>query len=86
MTATFATPRIELIDCLIAADLEVDRLLGRLRGLARRLIGARRHLARPDARTTLGRAYLHRVEDEYGEALGELRAARRVAHALVRVS
>lgn len=85
MTAMISTPHIELIDCLIAADLEVARLLDRLRGLGRRLIGARRHLDRPDARLNLGRAYLYQVEGEYAEVLGELRDARREALALIRV-
>ena len=85
MKATFATPSIELIDGLIAASQEVDRLLRQLRGLGRGLIGARRHLDRPGARTALGHAYLHRVEAEYGEALVQLRTARRDAQALCRV-
>jgi hypothetical protein len=84
MTAMLSTPRLELIDCLIAADLEVDRLLRQLRGLARRLVGARRHLARPGARTALGYAYLRRAEGEYREVQDLLRAARGEAQALVR--
>jgi hypothetical protein len=79
MIATSETPPLELIDRLIAADLEVDRLLRQLRGLARRLVGARRHLARPGARPALGLAYLRRIEGEYGEVQDQLRAARREA-------
>jgi len=87
MTATFATPRIELIDGLVEASVEVDCLLRRLRGLGRRLIGARRHLDRSGSCAPLRYAYLRRVECEYGEVLGRLRAARREAQAqaLVRV-
>jgi hypothetical protein len=85
MTAIASTPRLELLDCLIATDLEVDRLRGRLRALDRRLAGARRHLAGADAGASLGSAYLRRVEDEYEEVVGELHEARRVAQALVRI-
>jgi hypothetical protein len=85
MTATFATPRLELLDGLIDAGLEVDRLVGHLRGLGRRLVGARRHLARTVARHPLGYAYLHRIEGEYGEVMGQLAAARLRAQALCRV-
>jgi hypothetical protein len=85
MTARFATPRIEFLDGLIEADIAVDRLLGQLRGLARRLVGARRHLARTVARHGLGYAYIHRLEGEYAEVVGQLHAARREAQALCRV-
>jgi hypothetical protein len=82
MIATSATPPLELIDCLIDADLEVERLLERLRGLARRLVGARRQLDKPGAGTALGYAYLRRIEGEYGEVMRQLRVARRRAQAL----
>jgi hypothetical protein len=85
MPATIATPHIELLDGLIDADLEVDRLVRQLRGLARRLVGARRHMARSTARNAPGYAYLHRIEGEYGEVQDQLRTARREAQALVRV-
>jgi hypothetical protein len=85
MTATCSTPRLELLDGLIEADIAVDRLVGRLRGLGRRLVGARRHLARTVARTPLGYAYIHRIEGEYGEVKGQLHAARLQAQALCRV-
>jgi hypothetical protein len=84
MTAIASTPRLELLDCLIATDLEVDRLRGRLRALDRRLAGARRHLAGAAA-APLGSAYLRRVEGEYEEVVGQLHEARRVAQALVRI-
>jgi hypothetical protein len=82
MIATSETPPLELIDRLIDADLEVERLLERLRGLDRRLARARGHVAGPDAHTPLRQAYLCWVEGEYGAALGQLRAARRRAQAL----
>jgi hypothetical protein len=67
MTAMHATPRLELPDCLLATDLQVDRLRRRLRELDRRLDGARPHLAGPDARSPVGSAYLRRVGDDYEE-------------------
>jgi hypothetical protein len=85
MTAIASTPRLELLDCLIATDLEVDRLRRRLRALDRRLAAARRHLARAGARPPLGSAYLRRVEGDYEEVVGQLHEARRVAQALVRI-
>jgi hypothetical protein len=84
MTAMLSTPRLELLDCLLAADLEVDRLRAHLRGLGRGLIGARLHLAQPGGRTALGRAYLRQLEGAYEEAMAELRAARREAQSLAR--
>jgi hypothetical protein len=78
MMATIATPHIESLDGLIAADLEIARLLGRLRGLARRLAGSA-------ARHALGSAYVHRIEDKYEEVAGQLRVARMRAQALCRL-
>lgn len=85
MTALLSTPRLELLDSLIAADIEVDRLLGQLQGLDRRLGRAHRAMAGPDPRTALGSAYLRRAEGEYETALGRLRDARRGAEALCRI-
>jgi hypothetical protein len=85
MTALLSTPHLELLDCLIATDLEVDRLRAELRGLDRRLAAARRHTAGPEARTPLRSAYLRRVEAEYEEVVGQLHEARRVAQVLVRI-
>ncbi len=79
MTAMHATPRLELPDCLLATDLQVDRLRRRLRELDRRLDGARPHLAGPDARSPVGSAYLRRVGDEYEEVVGQLHEARHLA-------
>ncbi len=56
MSATSATPHIERLDRLLDADLEVVRLLVRLRGLEPRLDRTRGHLDGPDARTPLRRA------------------------------
>ena len=86
MTAMLSTPRLELIDRLIAADSEVVRLLAHLRDLDRRLAAARYYRDRSAVHTPLGHAYLGRLEGEYEAALVELRAARREAQALVRVN
>jgi hypothetical protein len=86
MTAMLSTPRLELLDCLIAVDLEVDRLRKRLRDLDRRLVVARRRVSRAGDRPGLGRAHLDRVEAEYEEVVGQLHEARHVAQALVRIS
>jgi hypothetical protein len=85
MTAMIATPRLEFLDRLVAADLEVARLREQFQYLERRLGRARRHLAGPDARTPLRRAYLGWVEGEHGEALEQLRVARMRAQALCRL-
>ncbi len=85
MTAMTATPRLELIDSLIDAGLEVDRHLGQLRNLNRRLVETRRDLAGPGARTPGREAYLRRAEDKYDELLGRLHAARREAQALAQI-
>jgi hypothetical protein len=85
MTAMLSTPRLELLDCLIDAGLEVARLREQFQHLERRLGRARRHLAGPDACTPLRRAYLGWVEGEYGEALEQLRVARMRAQALCRL-
>jgi hypothetical protein len=78
-TAISAPPRLEpkLIERLIAADLEVVRLLDRLRGL-------RRRLDRPGARPAAASAYQLWAGGRYEEALGGLRAARTDAQTLLR--
>ncbi len=85
MTALLSTPRLELLDSLIDADIEVDRLLGQLQSLDRRLGRAHRAMAGPEARTPLGYAYLRRAEGEYEAALGQLRVACREARALAQI-
>jgi hypothetical protein len=79
MTAISAPPRpgLKLIERLIAADLEVVRLLERLRGL-------RRRLDRPGARPAAASAYQRWAGGRYEEALGEPRAARPDAQAPLR--